>query len=309
MEIQRLEYLVKVIETGSFSRAAAVLCMSQSALSRQIMELEQSVGQRLLLRTGRGVTPTEAGKLLLSHARAILSIAQHATQELADLDAAPRGRVTLGLPPLMALRHGGALIHAFRSRFPEAMLTLVEGLSMNLREWLVDGRLDAAVLYDAPPLPQMDYELLRREPLALFGSARGPALPAEVSIAKLPEYPLVLPSSPNAIRSLMDVALREKGVELKVIAEVASAPTLLALVSQGVGFTILPDSAVRTRLDAEHLQIAPLSAPTIRNRVMLAVPRTRPLSRLGRALIQLVKQTLGSDGWQAGVQGGGGSTR
>lgn len=295
MEIQRLEFFVKVAEAGSFSKAGAALRMSQSALSRQVKELEMSVGQRLFVRTGRGATPTEAGSLLLAHARAILSIAQHAKQELADLDLAPRGRVTLGLPPLMASRYGGALITRFRSQYPDAVLTLEEGLSMNLREWLLDGRLDIAVLYDAPPLPQMDYELLCREPLALFGPGSGPKLPSTLPIARLPRYPLVLPSAPNAIRSLVDIALREKDIQLNIIAEVASAPTLLALVSQGVGFTILPDSAIRTRLDIDRMQIARLSGPVIHNRVTLATPRTRPLSRLGKALLELLRNVVRPD--------------
>ena len=289
MDVQRLEFFVKVVEMGSFSKAAIALRMSQSALSRQIMELEDSVRQRLLLRTGRGVAPSEAGRVLLSHARAILSIADQAKQEIADLDVAPRGRVSLGIPPLMALRFGAELVTRFHSQFPEASLTLAEGLSLNLREWLLDGRLDAAILYDSPPLVQLDYEVLSREPLALFGPRSAPRLPGTVPIAKLARYPLVLPSAPNAIRTLVDAVLREKEIRLKVVAEVASAPTLLSLVSQGLAYTILPASATRTAIAPEHLQIARLTGPVIYNRATLAVPRTRPLSRLGRELIALVR--------------------
>jgi len=295
MDMQRLEYLVKVAEVGSFSKAAIALRMSQSALSRQIMELEGSVCQRLLSRTGRGVVLTEAGRVLLSHARLILSIADQAKQEIADLDVSPRGRVSLGIPPLMALRYGAALVTGFHSRFPEAGLVLVEGLSFNLREWLLDGRLDAAILYDSPPLVQLDYEVLSREPLSLFGPRGAPRLPAAVPIVRLARYPLILPSAPNAIRTLVDAVLREKEIRLKVIAEVALAPTLLSLVSQGVGYTILPDSAAQTEIALEHLQVSRISGVTIQNRATLAVPRTRPLSRLGRELIALVRTICAVD--------------
>jgi LysR family nitrogen assimilation transcriptional regulator len=293
MDIQRLEHFVKVVETGSFSKAAIALRMSQSALSRQIMELEESVGQPLLLRTGRGAVPTEAGQVLLAHARAILSIAVRAKEEIADLDIAPRGRVSLGMPPLMGLRFGADLVTRFHAKFPEARLVLVEGISLHLREWLLDGRLDAALLYDSPPLVQLDYEVLGREPLALFGPRSAPRLPGTIPVAKLVRYPLVLPSAPNAIRTLIDAALRENEISLKIIAEVAAAPTLLSLVSQGVAYTILPVSAARAAAP-DQLQVARLVGPAIHNRVALAVPRTRPLSRLGRELIGLVRAVCGA---------------
>lgn len=294
MDIARLEYFVKVAETGSFSKAAIALGISQSALSRQIMELEESVRQPLLLRTGRGAVPTEAGRVLLSHARAILSIADQAKTEIADLDIAPRGRVSLGIPPLMSLRFGAELITLFHAKFPEASLALVEGISLHLREWLLDGRLDAALLYDSPPLVQLDYEVLSREPLALFGPRDAPRLPSTIPVAKLVRYPLVLPSAPNAIRTLIDAALRENEISLKIIAEVAAAPTLLSLVSKGVAYTILPDSAVRAAAQ-DPLQVARLTGPVIHNKVTLAVPRTRPLSRLGRELIGLVRTVCGAN--------------
>lgn len=304
MDIQRLEHFVKVAEVGSLSKAAIALRMSQSALSRQIMELEDSVRQRLLLRTGRGVEPTQAGNVLLSHARAILSMADQARQEMADLDVAPRGRVSLGIPPLMALRFGAQLVRLFHAKFPEAGFTLVEGLSLNLREWLLDGRLDAAILYDSPPLVQLDYDVLGREPLALFGPRDAPSLPAQMVVTKLSRYPLVLPSAPNAIRTLLDAILREKEIRLKVIAEVASAPTLLSLVSQGVAYTVLPASAAQTAIALKHVQVSRLSGPVIHNRATLAVPRTRPLSRLGREVIALVRTVC-----RTGVPGEPGAER
>jgi len=141
---------------------------------------------------------------------------------------------------------------------------------------------------------QLDYEVLSREPLALFGPRNAPRLPGTIPVAKLVRYPLVLPSAPNAIRTLIDAALRENGISLKIIAEVAAAPTLLSLVSKGVAYTILPDSAVRAAAAPDLLQVARLTGPVIYNKATLAVPRTRPLSRLGRELIGLVRTVCGA---------------
>jgi LysR family nitrogen assimilation transcriptional regulator len=291
MELRRLEYFVKVAEMASFSKAAVVLRMAQSTLSRQIGELELELGQRLLLRTGRGATPTEAGLALLTHARAMLSIARHAQQDLLDLDASPRGRIVVGLPSLVALQLGGSLVKAFRAKFPLATLTLTEGLSLHLREWLVEGRVDIAVLYDPPPLPQLIYSVLGREPLVLVAPAGEKKLPATVPLHTLPRYPLVLPSAPNAIRTLVDEALRPKQIELHIVAEVGAAHTMLNMVAQGVGYTILPESALRTQVSRTPLQFARLGPPGVWNTRILALPTSRPSTRLVRETVAILEKT------------------
>ncbi|RZL89892.1 MAG: LysR family transcriptional regulator [Variovorax sp.] len=290
MEIRRLEYFVKVAELASFSKAAVVLRMAQSTLSRQIGELELELGQRLLLRTGRGATPTEAGLALLTHARAILSIARHAHQELLDLDASPRGRIAVGLPSLVALQLGGRLVKEFRAKFPMAMLTITEGLSLHLREWLVEGRVDIAVLYDPPPSPQLTYSLLGREPLVLVAPAGKKKLPATAPLHTLPRYPLVLPSAPNAIRTLVDEAIRSKQIVLHVVAEVGAAHTMLTMVAQGVGYTILPESALRTQVSRVPLQVSRLGPPDVRNTLILALPVSRPSTRLVRETVAILEK-------------------
>jgi LysR family nitrogen assimilation transcriptional regulator len=292
MEMRQLEYFVKVADAASFSKAAVILRMAQSTLSRQIGVLEQEVGQRLLLRTGHGATPTAAGIALLEHARAILAIAEHARQELLDLDAMPRGRVTVGLPSLVAQQHGAQLVEEFTLRFPKAMLTIVEGMSLQLREWLVDGRLDIAVLYDPLPVPQLTYIALGSESLALIGSTRAPRLPVGVPVQTLPRYPLVLARAPNAIRTLIDRVIDPRNIDLHVIAEVGSAHTMLAMVSEGVGYTILPESASRILL-GRGLQYSRLSAPAIFNNRQLAMPTSRSSTRLIRetaAILRLLNE-------------------
>lgn len=291
MDIRRLEYFVKVSDMASFSKAAVSLQLAQSTLSRQIAELEQELGQRLLERTGRGARPTEAGRALLEHARAMLAIARHAKQEMLDIDAAPRGRVTVGLPSLVVHEHGAALVRTFNTRFPKATLTLVEGLSLQLREWLVDGRLDVAVLYDPAPAPQLAYTPLDSEALALIGSTSKPKLPATVPVSHLARYPLVLASAPNAIRNLLDGVLRPRNVDLHVIAELASAHASLAMVAQGVGYTVLPESAHRAQ-GLLNLQAARLSTPAVYNSRQLALPATRPSSRLVRETAAILSGLL-----------------
>lgn len=290
MDLRQLEYFVGVADAGSFSRAAVALNLAQPTLSRQVGLLEAELGQRLLVRTGRGAAPTEAGNALLVHARSMLATAQRARDELRELHESPGGRITIGLPPRVALALSAPLVQRFRERFPRAVISVSEGLSMHLREWLIGGRLDLALLFDPAASPQLDYETLMREPLMLVAPARGMRLPRHVGLAALADYPMVLPSAPNAIRSLVDSVLRPRHIELPLVAEVGAVQTVLSLVEQGVGCTILPESALpRAGAPAPALQRAAIGPPRIRNTFVLAVPRARPATRLTRETVALLK--------------------
>ncbi|MBS0343733.1 MAG: LysR family transcriptional regulator [Proteobacteria bacterium] len=288
MELRQLQYFVSVAEAGSFSGGAVALNLAQPSLSRQIALLESELGQRLLVRTGRGVSLTEAGQSLLTHARAMLDIERRARDELRDMDESPSGRVVVGLPPRVALGMSASLIQRFREQFPRAVITVLEGLSASLRESLIAGRLDMALLFDPAASPQLSCEPLIRERLLLVAPASS-KLPARVGLAALPSYPMVLPSAPNAIRQLLDNALMPRGIHLHVLAEVGAVRTVLDLVAKGVGCTILPESALSSKGD-EALQRAPIGPPGIWNSLVLATPVARPATRLTRGTAQLLRE-------------------
>ncbi len=143
---------------------AAALHMSQPALSQQVALLEQETGQRLFVRTGRGVEATEAGLALLAHARGIFALADQARADMRERQLTPSGRITIGLPPRVAHAMTADLVQRFRAEFPDAAISVAEGLSMRLREWLIAGRLDIAVLFDPPASPLLQMETLRYAP-------------------------------------------------------------------------------------------------------------------------------------------------
>lgn len=287
MDLRRLEYFVAVAEAGSFSKAAAVLVMSQPALSQQVAALEQETGQRLLNRTGRGAESTEAGLALLAHARAIFELAERARADMRERQLIPSGRITIGLPPRVAHAMTADLVERFRAEFPDAAISVEEGLSIRLREWLVAGRLDVAVLFDPPASPLLSIETVARESLVLMAST---PLPSRIRLAEVAALPLVLPSKPNSLRQLLESEARPRGSLLKVVAEVDSIKTVLSLVARGVAATVLPASAIREWTHSTPPFMAAIHAPVIRNRLCIAVPKARPATRLSRSLVQLTRE-------------------
>src|SRR3954471_24677434 len=136
MDLKQLEYFVHVAELGSFTRAASFLSIAQPALSRQVRSLEVELRQSLFERNGRGVTLTEAGSRLLAHGRGILQQVERARLDMEDHRGAATGRLVIALPPSVSRTLTSPLVAAFRARFPKATLSVVEGLSTYVLEWL-----------------------------------------------------------------------------------------------------------------------------------------------------------------------------
>ncbi|MBX3637066.1 MAG: LysR family transcriptional regulator [Rubrivivax sp.] len=235
MDLRQLATFVHVAELGSFTRAARVLQVAQPALSRQVRALEIELRQNLFARTGRGVTVTEAGQRLLAHGRGILQQVERAQQDLEDHRGAPVGHVALGLPPSVSRLVTAPLVEAFRERFPKATLTVVEGLSAYVLEWLVLGRVDLAVVYQAPPDPAVELQPVAREILHLVGprpARRAPLIGPPATLAELTTLDLVIPSRPHSLRMLLETALATAGLKPRIAAEIESVPAMLELVER-----------------------------------------------------------------------------
>jgi LysR family nitrogen assimilation transcriptional regulator len=163
-----------------------------------------------------------------------------------------------------------------------------------VREWLLAGRVELALLYDPPPSPQLAYESLFREDMVLVAAAFGPLrLPARVKVSDLEKYPLIVPSQPNAIRSLVDGVCRPRGVRLNIVAEIDAVHTIVELAAQGQACAILPRSSVRGPASepalAGLLSVATIISPRIQNDLVLATPRNRPITRLAAATVDLIR--------------------
>ncbi|HYP71885.1 MAG TPA: LysR substrate-binding domain-containing protein, partial [Variovorax sp.] len=210
MDLKQLEYFVRVAELGSFTRASIVIDVAQPALSRQVRQLEVELRQNLLTRNGRGVTLTEAGKLLLEHGRGILHQIERAKEDLGRLRGALAGQVAVGLPPSIAKRLAVPLTRAFRQQLPNASLSITEALSGAMQESVIAGRIDLALIHNPSPSTDIDSVVIFDEELFLVGPANAEAL-GDVSLKDVAAMPLVIPTKANSIRMLVESELANIG--------------------------------------------------------------------------------------------------
>lgn len=293
MDLKQLEYFVRVAELGSFTKAALALDVAQPALSRQVRLLEVELRQNLLVRNGRGATPTDAGKLLLEHGRGILHQVERAREELGRVRGALAGRVAIGLPPSLARVMTVPLTRAFRAQLPEASLSISEGLSATMQEWLHTGRLDIAVLYNATPAPDIEITPLMEEELMLV-QPRPPGLaeeppPPPVPLAEVAALPLVIPSRPNALRMHLEAEMAAIGLRPTVALEIDGVSAILDLVADGAGAALLSRQAVVSSIRPSAYCMRPIE-PRLRTRVSLATSSQRPATLTQRATLDLIAQ-------------------
>lgn len=297
MELKQLEAFVRVAELGSFTRAARALGMAQPALSRQIRLLEVSLHQSLLHRNGRGAVPTEAGQVLLEHARGILHQVARAHEDLARARGALAGHVAVGLPPTLARVLAVPLIRAFRQQVPAARLSVSEGLSSAMTDSLLHGRLDIAVLYNVTTSPGLDIEPLGQEEL-LWVSARRPGdgkvAGGMLPLAALAEQPLVIPSRPNAIRMHVESALATTGRRPHIGLEIDGVAAILDLVADGAGGAVLSRKAVELSSRPQAYRLQRIGPGGLHIPLFLAVSAVRPSTLTQQTTLQLIRDTARS---------------
>ena len=301
MNLRQLEYFVSVAELGSFSKAARALDVAQPALSRQVRALETDLREPLLLRNGRGVTLTEAGQRLLDHGNNLLQQVAQVREDMGAKRGEPVGRIAIALPPSISRQLTLPLIDLFRRHLPKARLTVVEGLSAHIAEWITTGRADLGLLYNPQPQPALEVTPILEEPLCLVmpappgRNARSKPLPP-LPLRELPGYALVVPERAHAFRRLLESQATLAGVKLDIAWEVSSIPSIIDLVCAGYGHAVLAASAVAASGRADELAVRPLTSPRLVSVLCLAASAHKRLTPLGREtaarLVALAKELV-----------------
>ncbi len=281
MNLRRLQYFVKIVDIGSLTQAADILHVAQ--------------------RTKRGVTPTEAGKVLYRHAQLIL---RQCDQAKVDMNAAGQGllgAVSVGLAPgTAAARLALPLLRTVRARHPGVLLYLNETYGNTLSELVMNGRMDMAVLYGGQTAVHgLSFIPLLKEQLFLVGSDQMVAPPEQVPLRMIGELELFLPRPYNVVRRMVNEAFAAAGMTPRVVAEIESASTLTAAIADGLGATILPESMAREVAASCNAWQSRITDPVIEAPLALCQSNHLPLSEPAQAirdiLLELVATLSGSE--------------
>jgi LysR family transcriptional regulator, nitrogen assimilation regulatory protein len=305
MDFKQLRAFLTVAETGNVTRAAEVLHLVQPAVSRQVMLLEQDIGTPLFERERHGMMLTEAGRALVGYARRVMLELEKARAEIKAASTGVGGLVTVGLLPSTIDMLSWPLVSALAEAYPGIRIRIAMGYAGTMLGWLQSGELDAALLYGADHTQDVQAQALIEEPLWVIG-AKSANLRRDkpIPLKKLADTPLVLPSVPHGLRTLVDHACAAAKVSLNISAETNALSVQRRLVLSGHGLTILPPIAVADDLRSGMLCAAPLTRPAITRTIVLAMPTNRATGPHVRSavevLVKVAKAAVESGAWLEG---------
>lgn len=276
MDIRQLRYFVQIVESGSLSKASGRLHVAQPALTQQLRKLEDLVGKPLLLRSSKGVTPTENGLALYHHARFMIRQFDQALSIARSDAGALQGMITVGLPATTVSAIGVALVRRIRERYPHILLNVVEGMSGHIADLLRLGQLDLAVLFNADLSHDHTIEPLMVEELFLIVAEGSPLVASDrqdITMEEVAHIPLILPTASHGLRQRIAAEFENRGMTMNVVAEIDSLALVMNCVHENIGATIKPMGAVMHEgLRGRKWRCLPITDAQLRRRNYLYMP-------------------------------------
>lgn len=308
MIIEDLRAFVVVAQHGSFSQAAADLCMAQSGLSKRVQRLEQRMGTSLFERRSSGVVLTQKGRTFLARAQRLVDEVDDLERNLSSFAETPTGEVRIALPQRTCSLLAPPLIERCWRELPLVKLTVMEGTPSNVHGWLMRGETDIAMTYSSDIGTGYTIKPFLTEPLFLFVASHkaadylGDKLPESCAISDLATLPLILPGKPNVVRVLVDRLCVAHGIRPNITYEADGPMTLRAMVDRGLGTTLFSLSTSWSYgVESGQLMAFPFSSPLVNWKMYLACTRRDvgaiAVNRVYEIVTQELDQLLHSGAW------------
>jgi DNA-binding transcriptional LysR family regulator len=256
LDIHCIQAFLAVSETGSFSRAADLLCITQPAISKRIQSLEHSLGITLFDRVGKGVRLTEAGEALLPSSRRIVGEIAESERIISNLRKTTRGILSLATSHHIGLHRLPHVLRDYSTSYPDVELKVSFMDSEQACQQIIAGDIELAIItLPDEPDERLEMKTLWNDPLSLVVSKRHPlASTVKPSIRQLLQYSAVLPAQGTYTRKLIDQALHLDD-SVKILLETHYLETIKAMVQADLGWSMLPLSMLDrslVSLDIRH---------------------------------------------------------
>lgn len=289
LELRQLRYFVEVAEREHISEAAEHLHVAQSAISRQIANLEEELGIPLFERIGRNVKLTPIGKIFLEHSIVALKAIDFAVKQVEEYLDPKKGTIKIGFPTSLASYMLPTVISAFKREHPEVSFKLRQGSYKFLIDAVKNRELNLAFL---GPLPQKDEAI---QPTVLFSENISALLPANHPLSKEKSIKLIDLRNENFVlfpegyilHKVAIDACKSVGFVPRVTSEGEDMDALKGLVAAGIGVTLLPESAFYDSTPRFTAKV-PIEAPNFRRTVGIISPRNRELAPSEQVFLDFV---------------------
>lgn len=257
MELRHLRYFVRAAEFLHFTQAAESLYVSQPTLSSHIQQLEEELGCRLFERLGRRVRLTEAGQILLRHARIANREVELSREQISELQGLLRGTLRIGTTHVFSQFLVPISLAAYISAYPEIHVLVHWSTSPEIERNLLSGKIDFGLAFLPPESNEIVWDVLLSDEVVLAVSKKHPlAAVTNITLSELGDLSLILLSTGFSTRRLVDLQFAKENSSPKILLEMNDIPAVLQIVKAGNAGTMVSRRLVRNHADLHAISIS-----------------------------------------------------
>jgi LysR family hydrogen peroxide-inducible transcriptional activator len=301
MEFRQLQYALMVARERHFSRAALKLRIAQPSLSQQIAKLEKELGLPLFDRTKSQIELTHAGQRFIEKAEHIVDMMEQLKIEMEDVSQLKTGRLVVGSLPMTGSHVMPVLLPAFRARYPQIEVVLVEDTTANLEKLATSGETDLSLLSLPLESEQLDFEPLLEESIVLAAppgfrpQSAKKAEPLErhtIRLEHVAEQPFIVLKKGQGFRQITLDLCRQAGFTPQIVFESNNIETIQSLVAAGMGVALVPQMVMR-EANSRHAPVYfALEHPFAARTLVIGWRKNRYLSQAALSFIETVKDVM-----------------
>ncbi|GAC1446612.1 MAG: LysR family transcriptional regulator [Pyrinomonadaceae bacterium] len=295
MELTQLEFFLKVIEEGSFSKAADCVYRTQPAVSIAVKRLEEEVGAPLFDRSQKTPTLTEAGQIIYDHARQMLALREQARARVKELKTLQHGRVRIGANESTTLYLLPQIILAFRNKYPKIKVEISRHISANLPREILDRKIDFALTASEPNDRDLEAFPILKDELVLILSPKHPLVGREfLNVKDLGDESFVAHNVKSQSRLKVIETFAKHHTSLNITLELATIETIKRFVQLKIGLAFVPRMCVREELERGTLVTVPVRGLTYTRTLWAAHRRQASHSHAVAAFLNIIRERTGS---------------
>ncbi|CVI54300.1 MULTISPECIES: LysR family transcriptional regulator [Agrobacterium] len=290
-----MKYVLAVARYGSIAEAASRLNVAGSAISRQIVKIEEQLGVELFERRSRGMVPSAAGEIFVAHARRSELEAARTIHEINELRGPHRGHVRIAAFDGFALDPLPSLMTEFRSAHPQVTFDLWLGDSFEISRQVKDGETDIGVIFNHPAPRGVEVVHVSRRQVSIVVPMKHPlATRSSVSLKDVARYPLALPNKSRTQRQMIDTAFAMHAISIEPVLS-SNSVSAMRQFAKSSGAIVLSSSRKEDEAYAEGLMVVPIHDDGITQSVIhVIVMERRTLPSAAREFLELVVSALRS---------------
>lgn len=291
MELTQLEFFMRVVEEGSFSKAADRVFRTQPAVSIAIRRLEEEIGAPLFDRAQKSPTLTDAGKIVYDYARRMLALRDQARDAVTELRELRTGRVRVGANESTSLYLLPDLILAYRAKHPEVKVEIFRQTSERLAREVLERNVDFALMAFEPTDRDLASFPVLKDELVLIMSPKHPfAGRGAVSVKDLGDEPFLAHNVKSASRVKVIDTFARHHTPLNITLELATIETIKRFVQKRVGLAFVPRMCVGEELERGTLSTVPVRGLTYTRTLWVAHRRGATHSHAAAAFLELLRR-------------------